>query len=69
MTIRITEKHDTMILQLVSGTNMSAAAKDTLLQNIKTQLDATVSMFKDSNGNYTVPHVLQAKTIVMGRGK
>jgi hypothetical protein len=70
MATRISEKHDTMILQLVSGRGLSAANKDTLLQNVKTQLDATVAMFKNTSTNdYTVPHVRQALSIVLARGK
>lgn len=69
MTVRISEKHDTMVLQLVSGRGLSAANKDTLLQNVKTWLDANVPMFKNSNGDYTVPHVRQGLSTVLARGK
>lgn len=69
MTTRISEKHDTMVLSLVAGRGLSAANRDTLLQNIKTELDATVSMFKDGSGNYTPPHVIAAMNKVLSRGK
>lgn len=69
MTVRITEKHDAMVLNLVAGRGLSAANRDTLLQNVKTELDATVASFKDVTGNYTVPHVIQAMNKVLSRGK
>lgn len=69
MATRISEKHDTMVLQLVSGRGLSAAGKDTLLVGVKAWLDANVASFKDSTGNYTVPHVRQALTTVLAKGK
>ena len=69
MTTRISEKHDTMVLNLVAGRGLSATNRDTLLQNIKTELDATVASFKDGSGNYTVPHVIAAMNKVLSRGK
>jgi hypothetical protein len=69
MAIRISDKHDTMVLSLMAGRGMSAANRDTLLQNIKTWLDANVASYKDGSGNYTVPHVIQAMNAVLSRGK
>lgn len=69
MTVRISEKHDATVLAMVSGTGLSAAGKDTLLQNIKTLLDANYASFKNGDGSYTVPHVRAAYTQVVSRGK
>jgi hypothetical protein len=69
MATRITESHDKMILSRLSGTGLSAANRDTFLQNVKTFLDANYAMFKDGSGNYTVPHVNAAFTQVWNRGK
>jgi hypothetical protein len=70
MTIRITEKHDAMLLQLMAGSGLSAANRDTMLSNVKTYLDATYPQFKDpATGTYTVPHVLSAFNVVRSRGK
>lgn len=69
MTTRISEKHDAMVIQLMSGRGLSSANKDTLLQNVKTWLDANVASFKDGAGNYTAPHVIQAMNTVLSRGK
>jgi hypothetical protein len=69
MAIRISESHDKMVLGMMSGMTMSGANKDTLLQNVKTYLDANFAPFKDQNGNYTVPHVKQALTTILSRGK
>lgn len=69
MAIRISQSHDTMVLAMVSGSGLSSANKDTLLQNVKTFLDANFASFKDGNGQYTVPHVRQAVTTLLARGK
>ena len=72
MTIRISEPHDKMVLAMMSGQNMTGANKDTLLQNMKTWLDANVASFKqDSSGqnNYHINHVKQAMATVLARGK
>jgi hypothetical protein len=69
MTIRISDKHDTMVLNMISGSRLTAAAKDTLLQNVKTELDAVAAGYKSANGEYTVPHVRQAASRVLARGK
>lgn len=70
MTIRISQKHDAMVIAMVSGSGLSAANKDTLLQNVKTLLDATVASFKDNSAaDYTTPHVVQAVSTVLARGK
>jgi hypothetical protein len=65
MTVRITEKHDAMLLNLMAGTGLSATNRDTLLQNVKTYLDANYASFKDpALGTYTVPHVIAAYNAV-----
>lgn len=69
MAIRISESHDRMVLAMMSGSPMSGANKDTLLQNVKTFLDANFASYKDGTGNYTVPHVKQALTTLLNRGK
>jgi hypothetical protein len=72
MAIRISDKHDKMVLNIISGGTLSAANKDTLLQNIKTWLDANVASFKqDSSGanDYNIHHVKQALSTVLARGK
>jgi hypothetical protein len=67
MPIRISDKHDAMILAMLS--NISSANADTLLQNVKTQLDANYAQFKDGSGNYTRNHVKAAFLQVTNRGK
>ena len=69
MTTRISEKHDAMLLSRLSGSGLSSANRDTFLQNVKTYLDANLGMFKDSSGNYTVPHVNRAFLTFWNRGK
>lgn len=69
MTIRISDSHDKMVLAMMSGSTMGGTNKDTFLQNIKTYLDANFASFKDGNGNYTVPHVKQAVSTLLARGK
>jgi hypothetical protein len=69
MAVRISQSHDTMVLAMVSGSGLSSTNKDTLLQNVKTWLDANVAQYKDGNGNYTVPHVKRAVTTLLARGK
>lgn len=69
MAIRISKAHDKMVLNMIAGTTMSGTNKDTFLQNIKTFLDANFASFKDGTGNYTVPHVKQAVSTLLARGK
>lgn len=69
MAIRISEGHDKMVLNMMSGSGMSGANKDTFLQNVKTFLDANFASYKDGTGNYTVPHVKTAVTTLLNRGK
>lgn len=69
MTTRISDSHDKMVLAMLGGSTMSGTNKDTFLQNIKTFLDANFASYKDGSGNYTVPHVKQAVSTLLARGK
>lgn len=67
---RISKKHDMMIGQMLSGIDLSGAGVDTLLQQVKTYLDANYSNFKDpATGDYSAPHVRSAVLTLLSRGK
>jgi hypothetical protein len=69
MPIRISDKHDAMIMNLVAGQNLSSANTDSLLSAVKTKLDADFINFKGPDGDYNKHHVRAAYNFVVNRGK